>query len=127
MFALRAAAVALLLTGGLSVASDSPFFRLKETKKNGKVQVFGTNVCRSPIVAYVVVFERANQRTVWHGVYTEGNQLGRGKTVRVGALPDGSYMGRPIISVDYIRLANGTTWGAVQTDEAKEIAASFHK
>lgn len=127
MFALRAAAVALLLTGGLSAASDSPFFRLKETKKNGKVEVLGTNICHSPIIAYVVVFERANQRTVWHGVYKDGDELRTGKTVRVGALPDGSYMGRPIISVDYVRLANGTTWGVAQTDEAKEIAARFHR
>jgi hypothetical protein len=127
MFALRTAAVALLLTAGLSVASDSPFFRLRETKKNGKVEVLGTNVCHSPIVAYVVIFERANQRTVWEGVYKKGDNLETGKTVRVGALPDGSYMGRPTITVDYVRLANGTSWGDAQTDEAKEIVAQFRK
>jgi len=127
MFALRTTAVALLLAAGLSVASDSPFFRLKETRKNGKVQVLGTNICHSPIVAYVVIFERSNQRTVWHGIYKDGDSLDTGKTVRVGALPDGSYMGRATVSVDYIRLANGTTWGDAQTDEAKAIVAQFRQ
>jgi hypothetical protein len=127
MFALRTAAVALLLTAGLSVASDSPFFRLKETKKNGRIEVLGTNVCHSPIVAYVVVFERANQRTVWPGIYKDGSTLNTGRTVRVGVLPEGSYLGRATVTVDYVRLANGTSWGDAQTDEAKEIAAGFRK
>jgi hypothetical protein len=126
MIALRTAAV-LLITAGLSVANDSPFFRLKETTRNGTLQVLGTNVSQSPIVAYVVVFERAHQRAVWHGVYTEGDSLRRGKTVRVGAVPEGTYLGRASVTVDYVRLENGTSWGNARTDEAKEIAARFRK
>jgi hypothetical protein len=124
--AVRAAAVLVSVAAGLS-AYDSPFFRLKETTRNGTLQVLGTNVSRSPIVAYVVVFERTNQRTVWHGVYTGGDTLAIGKSVRVGVVPAGSYLGRASITVDYVRLLNGTSWGNASTDEAKEIVARFRQ
>jgi len=123
----RTTAAILLLAASSLIANDSPFFRLKETTSNGVLRVIGTNVSRSPIVAYVVVFERSNQRAVWHGVYNDGNTLPIGKSVRVGVVPAGPYLGRPIVNVDYIRLANGTSWGNASTDEAKDIMARFKK
>ncbi len=126
MYTLRTAAL-LLLAAGLSVAGNTPFFHLKQTTKRGTIQVTGTNVCHTPIVAYVVIFERAHQRTVWHGVYTNGDVLQTGKSVRVGIVPQGTLLGRPIVTLDYVRLADGTSWGDAQTDEAKEIEARFHK
>jgi hypothetical protein len=130
MYALRTAAV--LVAAGLSVArlslaNDSPFFHLKQTTKRGTIQVTGTNTSHTPIVAYVVIFERAHQRTVWHGVYTRGDVLRTGKSVRVGVVPQGTLMGRPSLILDYVRLSDGTSWGNAQTDEAKEIEASFRK
>ena len=80
------------------VAYDSPFFRLKQTTSNGILRVIGTNTSHSPIVAYVVVFERANQRAVWRGVYPEGDTLASGQSVRVGLVPAGSYLGRPNVA-----------------------------
>jgi hypothetical protein len=124
---LSTTAAFLLLAAGSVIANDNPFFRVKETTSNGVLRVIGTNVSRSPIVAYVVVFQRANQRAVWRGVYNEGDTLAIGKSVRVGAVPAGPYLGRPIVNVDYIRLANGTSWGNATTDEAKDIIARFKK
>ena len=126
MHAVRAATL-LVSVAAVLIANDSPFFRLKETTRNGTVQFLGTNVSHSPIVAYVVVFERANQRAVWHGVYTGGNTLPTGKSVRVGVMPAGSYLGRGSVTVDYVRLLNGSSWGNANTDEAKEILARFQK
>jgi hypothetical protein len=126
LHAVRAAAVLMSVAAGL-IANDSPFFRLKETTRNGTLQVLGTNVSRSPIVAYVVVFERTNQRTVWHSVYTGGDTLPAGKRVRVGVVPASSYLGRASVTVDYVRLANGTSWGNASTDEAKQIVARFRQ
>lgn len=125
MHVLRTVSVALLIAIGLAGASDSPYFGLKQTTAKDKVQLTGTNISQTPIVAYVVVLERAHQRVVWHGVYTGGDELGAGKTVEVGEVPLG--MEHVEVTVDYVRLSDGTTWGNATSDEAKEIAARFRK
>ena len=127
MHVLRTAGAALLIVLGLAGASDTPYFRLKQTTTKAKVQFTGTNISSTPIVAYVVVLERAHQRVVWKGVYTEGDKIGAGKTIEVGEVPVGADLEQAKVSVDYIRLADGTSWGDVTSDAAKEIAASFSK
>lgn len=127
MHVLRTTGAALLIVLGLAGASDSPYFRLKQTTTKDKVQFTGTNIASTPIVAYVVVFERAHQQVVWQGVYTEGDKLGTGKTIEVGAVPVGTALEQAKVSVDYIRLADGTSWGDATSDAAKEIAARFQK
>jgi hypothetical protein len=42
-------------------------------------------------------------------------------------MPAGSAGDKFNASVDYVRLADGTTWGKIATDEAKEIAARFQQ
>ena len=123
MRVLKTIGVALLIALGLADAGDNPFFRLVRSRAKDKVQLTGTNISRAPIVAYVVVLERAHQRVVWFGVYTDGDKLGVGKSVEVGAVPDGTASEQAKVTVDYIRLADGTSWGNATSDQAKEIAA----
>ena len=66
------------------------------------------NVSQKPIVAYVVVVESPNHRSVLHGVYTGKDALAVGQTAAVGevAAPIDQVKG----FIDYVRLADGTTW-----------------
>jgi hypothetical protein len=120
-------AAALLVSTALSTAASGPFLQLKQTVENGKVQFIGKNISHQPIVAYVVVAERPNHRSVWHGVYTGHDSLPVGQTVKLGEMPAGSAADKFNASVDYVRLADGSTWGKITTDEAKEIAARFQQ
>lgn len=120
-------AAALLVSTALSTAASGPFLQVKQTIKNGNVQFIGKNISHQPIVAYVFVAERANHRSVWHGVYTGHDSLPVGQTVKLGEMPAGSSADKFNASVDYVRLADGSTWGKITTDEAKEIAARFQQ
>jgi hypothetical protein len=124
---LAVAAALLSVAAGLSGAGENPFFRVEQAAKDGKVQVAGKNISGVPMVAYVVIAERGHQRVVYYGVYTEGDTLGAGKDVMVGEMPAGSAAEQGRITVDYVRLANGTVWGDAETDQAKEIVARFRK
>jgi hypothetical protein len=127
MRSLTFAVAVLSIVSGLSGASNGPFFDLKQTIKDGTLFVTGKNISRSPLVAYVVVAEGAHQRSVWHGVYSGGDTLGVAQTVRVGEAAAGSPSEPLKVFVDYVRLADGTSWGDATTDDAKEIAARFQK
>jgi len=116
-------ASALFVAVGVSAAPNSPFLRLEHTSKAGKVQFAVKNVSQRPIVAYVVVAESQNHRSVWHGVYTGKDALAAGQTAIVGEVSGPESQVKVI--VDYVRLADGTTWGDATTDDAKEIAARF--
>jgi hypothetical protein len=115
----------LFVAVGVSAAPNSPFLRLEHTSKAGKVLFTVKNISHQPIVAYVVVAERPNHRSVWHGVYTGRDSLPVGDTVTVGEAPVGPAGDKFNASVDYVRLADGTSWGEITTDDAKEIAARF--
>src|SRR5258705_7015103 len=117
---------ALFASTALSTITSGPFFQVKPTVKNGNVQFIGKNISHKPIVAYVVVAEWSNHRSVWHGVYGGPDSLPAGQTVTVGEAHVGSA-GKFNASVDYVGLADGTTWGDIATDDAKEIAARFQK
>lgn len=81
------------------------------------------NVSKKPIVAYVVVVEIPNHSSVFHGVYTGKDALAVGKTAALGEVAVPIHEVRAFI--DYVRLADGTTWGGATTDDAKEISARF--
>jgi hypothetical protein len=114
---------ALFVSTALSTATSGPFLQVKQTIENGNLQFIGKNISHQPIVAYVFVAERANHRSVWHGVYSGQDSLPVGQTVKIGEIPAGADKFNAF--VDYVRLADGTTWGKIATDEAKEIAAHF--
>jgi hypothetical protein len=116
---------ALFVSTALSTATSGPFLQVKQTIENGNVQFIGKNISHQPIVAYVFVAEWANHRSVWHGVYCGRDSLPVRQTVKLGEIPAGSAANKFNAFVDYVRLAGGTTWGKIATDEAKEIAAHF--
>ena len=123
---MRSFLIALLVLVAIcvSAAPISPFLRLEKMNKGGKVQLAVKNISQKPIVAYVVVVESPNHRSVWHGVYTDNDALAAGQSATVGELPTPGDRSRAFI--DYVRLADGTTWGDATTDDAKEISARFH-
>src|SRR5215470_9653191 len=102
---------AFFVSTALSTAVSCPFLQVKQTIENGNVQFIGKNVSHQPIVAYVVVAEQPNHRSVWHGVYSGHDSLPAGQTVKLGEIPAGSAADQLKVSVDYIRLADGTAWG----------------
>lgn len=116
----------LFVTAAVSQSPNNPFLRLEQTNANGSMQLVAKNISLKPIVAYVVVAEDSNHRSVWHGVYTGKDTLPAGETVKVGELPE-AQAAKEHVFVDYVRLANGTTWGKATTDEAKEISARFQQ
>ena len=118
---------AVFVSNTLSTAAGGPFLQVNQTIENRNVQFVGKNVSHQPIVAYVVVAEWANHRSVWHGVYAGHDSLPAGQTVKLGEIPAGSDADQFKASVDYVRLADGTTWGKIATDEAKEIVARFQQ
>ena len=119
--------VALFVSTALSTATSGPFLQVKQTIENGNVQFIGKNISHQPIVAYVFVAEWANHRSVWHGVYSGRDSLPVRQTVKLGEISAGSAADEVDASVDYVRLADGSTWGKITTDEAKEIAARFQQ
>ena len=118
-------ALALFVSTSLSTAASGPFLHVKQTVEDGNVQFVGKNISPQAIVAYVVVAEWPNHRSVWHGVYSGPDSLAVGQTVKLGEIPVGSAGDEINAAVDYVRLADGTTWGKITTDEAREIAARF--
>jgi hypothetical protein len=118
-------ASSVLVAIGVSAAPNNPFLRVEQMTKGGKVQLAVKNISQKPIVAYVVVVESLNHRSVWHGVYADKDVLAAGQTATVGESTTPEDQSRAFI--DYVRLADGTTWGNATTDDAKEISARFHK
>ena len=118
-------ALVLLVAIGASAAPNGPFLRLEQTNKNGEVQLAVKNVSQKPIVAYVVVVESPNHRSVFHGVYTGKDALAAGQSATVGEVAAPHDHVRAF--VDYVRLADGTTGGDAATDDAKAISARFQQ
>lgn len=118
-------ALVLFVAKSPSAAPNSPFLRLQETDENGKVQFGVKNISEKPVIAYVVVVESPNYRSVFHGVYTGKDALGVGQTATMGEVA--ASVDQVKAFVDYLRLADGTTWGDAATDDAKEISARFRQ
>ena len=127
MRSLRVAVVLLAIALQPLAASESPFLHIQPHTQNGQLHLVGKNIARSPIVAYVVVAARGGNQTVFTGVYTAGDSLAANKSIDMGMMPAGSAESPARVFVDFIRLADGTTWGKATTDQAKEIAARFRQ
>lgn len=120
--------ICLSLTG----ADSRPYLKLRQYAKDGKIQVAVENVSGKPIVAYVVAVEYAKKgggqsTTVHYGVYSGEDQFAPGDKVHVAELKASRVSGDPKVLVDYVRLADGNTWGDQVTEQGKEVAARFEK
>jgi hypothetical protein len=123
-----ALAAFLLMTVGAVENKDCPFLHLKEkTSKDGKIHLFAKNTANQPILAYIVLGVRNGQQSVWKGIYTNGSMLKAGSSVEVGEVPGVAGTTMTKLVVDFVRLGDGTSWGEVSTEEAKEAVARFQK
>jgi hypothetical protein len=118
-------ALVLFVAVSVSAAFNGPFLRLEQKNKSGKVELAVKNISQKPIVAYVIVVESPNHRSVLHGVYTGKDSLAVGRTARVGEVSAPTDQVKAF--VDYVRLADGTTWGEAATADAKEISSRFQQ
>lgn len=125
------AAVLLSMSLGIfgadvSGADTNPYIKLTHVIKDGTVRISAKNISQKPIVAYVVALEDGGQATTHHDFYAGRDSFGPGKTIQlIFALQ--SVSGMPRVFVDYVRLADSSTWGNAVTDEGKDVAASFQK
>jgi hypothetical protein len=110
----------------LSGADTNPYIKLSHVIKNGTLRITAKNISNKPVVAYVVAVEDGGQATTHHDYYTGRDSFGPGKSIElVFALPSASAA--PKVFVDYVRLADNSTWGNQVTDDGKDVAASFQK
>ena len=104
----------------------NPYVRLTHTIKDGTLRVSVKNVSHRPILAYVVAVEDGGQSNTHHDFYTGRDVFAPGKTVElVFAVQSPSRT--PNVFLDYVRLADNSTWGDRVTEDGKDVAASFQK
>ena len=119
-------AMSLGLPGANLPRPDDDPIRLTHTIKNGTLRVSIKNVSNQPISAYVVAVESEGQSNTHHDFFTGRDAFKPGKTIELVFVvqPTSST---PNVFVDYVRLADSSTWGNRVTDDAKDVAASFKK
>jgi hypothetical protein len=118
--------MSLGLPGADLPRTDNSPIRLTQTIKNGTVRVSMKNVSHRPISAYVVAVENSGQSNTHHDYFTGRDAFKPGKTIElVFAVQPTSSM--PYVFVDFVRLADNSTWGNQVTDDGKDVAASFQK
>jgi hypothetical protein len=98
-----------------SAADDNPYLKLTSLSKAEGVYIAAQNVSGKSIVAYVVMVEYPKQggadlRATYEGVYTNGDVFAANTSIEVASLPV-KRADAPQLVVDYVRLADGTTWG----------------
>lgn len=108
-------------------ADNSPYLKLTSHSKAEGVSISAQNVSGKSIVAYVVMVEYPKQggtdlRATYEGVYTNGDVFAANTSIDVATLPV-KRTDAPQMIVDYVRLADGTTWGPATSAEAKALAA----
>ena len=124
--------IAVLVTAVLSMclgasgADSNPYLKLTSVMKDGKFLISVKNVSHQPIVAYVIRYEDGGHSATHHGVYTGKDVFAAGKTVKV-VFAAQSASSTPKIFVDYVRLADSSSWGDPVTQDGKEVAARFQK
>ena len=111
---------------GLPGADTNPYLKLTSVIKDGKVRVSAENISHKPMVAYVVAFEDGGKSATSHGVYSGKDVFAPGTTVEI-VLDVNSLSNSSKIFVDYLRFADGSSWGAPVTQDGKEVAARFQK
>jgi hypothetical protein len=112
--------------GRLPEGDANPYVKVTQVVKGGTIHVSVKNISHKPVVAYVLAVENAGQLTTHHDYFTGRDVFAPGKTVElVFAVPQSS--GTPKVFVDYLRLADNSTWGNPVTDDGKDVAATFQK
>jgi hypothetical protein len=108
-------------------ADDSPYLKLTSHSKAEGVSISAQNVSGKAIVAYVILADYPKQHSTatYRGVYTEGDVFPANTSIDVATLPVKST-DAPQLIVDYVRLADGTTWGPATSAEAKALTAKNH-
>jgi hypothetical protein len=119
----------ILLSAVSAIAADSPPVELTRRTENGQLYLRARNASGKPIIAYVIAIKSDGGASthVEYGVYTNGDSLAPGGTVDVGPVKIQANAVPPVVVLDYVRLADGSSWGERSTAQAKEIAARFEK
>lgn len=103
------------------------FITASESNHGATTVIKARNVSHRPIVAYVVTNTPADKGDTisysLHGVFTDGDSLRPSKAMQLGVVPRRRVKGQ--LQVDYVRLADGTSCGALVTQDAKQVAARF--
>ena len=99
--------------------------RVNEEHNNNQVHIVVKNTSRSPIVAYVIAgggrSTDGSPTKVYSGVYSGRDALQPGKSVQLD-IRQGAVS--PLnLTVDYVRLADGSTCGKATTEAARNTAA----
>ena len=110
----------------VSGADTNPYIKLTHEIKDGTLRISAKNVCQKPILAYVIAVEDGGETKTHHNYYTGRNSFGPGKTVELNFALH-STSSTPRVFVDYVRLADRSTWGSMVTDDGKDVAAGFEK
>ena len=118
--------MSLGLPGAEFSGGDNSPIKVTQTMKDGTLRISMKNVSRKPILAYVIGVEGGEQSNTHHDFFTGRNSFGPGKTIElVFALKAPSST--PRVYVDYVRLADNSTWGSQVTEDARDVAASFQR
>jgi hypothetical protein len=98
--------------------------KLTHAMKDGTLRVSIKNISNTPISAYVVAVESGGQSNTHHDFFTGRDAFRPGKTIELvfAVQPTSST---PSVFVDYVRLADNSTWGNQVTEDARDVAASF--
>jgi hypothetical protein len=109
--------------------AESPYLKLTQVTNDQVIRIAAQNVSEKPIVAYAVAIQHSNGQstTVHYAVYSGQDQFAVGGVVSVANLETRLISGELKIFVDYVRLADGATWGDPVTEQGKEVAARFKK
>jgi hypothetical protein len=103
------------------------FITASESDHGAATVIKARNVSHQPIVAYVItstpVVKDDTKSYSLHGVFTDGDSLRPRQAMQLGAVPRRRVNG--LLQVDYVRLADGTSCGALVTQDAKQVAARF--
>jgi hypothetical protein len=118
--------MSLSLFGGDIAGAENNPIRLTQTIKDGTLRVTMKNVSHRAILAYVVGVEDGVQSNSHHDFFTGRDAFAPGKTIQLTfAIQPASST--PNVFVDYVRLADNSTWGNQATEDGKDVAASFQK
>jgi hypothetical protein len=118
--------ISLVLPGANLPRTDNGPIRLTQTIKNGMLRVSMKNVSKRSITAYVVAVEEGAQSNTHHDFFTGRDAFRPGKTIEL-VFAVKSPSSTPNVFVDFVRLADSSTWGNQVTDDAKDVAASFQR
>jgi hypothetical protein len=116
--------MSLGLPGAEFSHGDNNPIKLSQTMKDGTLRVSIKNISNRPISAYVVGVEDGGQWTTHHDYFTGRDVFRPGKTIEL-VFAVQSTSKAPNVFVDYVRLADNSTWGNPVTDDGKDVAATF--